>query len=474
MNCSKIFDLAIIGSGIGGSLLASLNQDKRTILFEKDSHVGGCASTFKRFGNSYNTAATTFVGYENGHIIKKMFDSLCFIPNLKQSSMAMRVIQENTIIDRTQNFETFLEQINNNYPNPHNQEFWETVKEIDEKFWKLKHFYYSKKSLLSYAKTALFVVELLKTYKGVLFKSAKGFIADTLGEISNEYKDFINAQLLITVQSSYEKIPLLSMALGLAYPFHKVYYIKGGMGNLIEELLANVNVHTKEEVLNIYKDKKFYRITTSKKEYCAYSVVLNSTVYDSHNLFTQKEILSYYKKFAFNDQSAFMVYLTLDSQEEFLHHYQILLTKKIPNTISNSFFISFSDKQDALLSKNGYSITISCHTKASFWENLNPIEYAQKKEHTEAFIVEEFLNHFKMLTPQNIVNCFSGTAKTFKHYALRSNCGGNKLFFSNFFKLPTTSTPFKGLYNIGDTVFSGQGWPGIALGVDVLNKELNE
>ena len=30
-------------------------------------------------------------------------------------------------------------------------------------------------------------------------------------------------------------------------------------------------------------------------------------------------------------------------------------------------------------------------------------------------------------------------------------------------------TPFKGLFNVGDTIFAGQGWPGIAIGVDVLN-----
>ena len=39
-------------------------------------------------------------------------------------------------------------------------------------------------------------------------------------------------------------------------------------------------------------------------------------------------------------------------------------------------------------------------------------------------------------------------------------------------ELPSCNTPFAGLYNIGDTVFAGQGWPGVAIGVDVLNKML--
>jgi phytoene dehydrogenase-like protein len=46
----KKIDIAIIGSGIGGSLTAALNKNKDIVVFEKDQNLGGCASTFKRFG----------------------------------------------------------------------------------------------------------------------------------------------------------------------------------------------------------------------------------------------------------------------------------------------------------------------------------------------------------------------------------------------------------------------------------------
>lgn len=474
MKCTDVFDIAIIGSGIGGTLIAALNQKKNIIVFEKDKNVGGCAATFKRFGNYYNAGATTFVGYEEGHILKSMFDSFGFYPNIKKSDVAIRVLQDDITIDRTANFEEFLDQINQAYPNKNNRIFWQTIKEIDAKFWKLKNVYGSKKSLLSLAKSALFLAKLLWTYKLTLFKSAQHFIKSTLGEIPKSYEDFINAQLLITVQSNYKTIPLLSMALGLAYPFHKVYYVNGGMGSLIEHLLEGINVHTQEEIIAVYREKDFYRIVSNKDEYCAYKVVLNSTIYDSSKLFSQKKIQNYYQQFAFHDQSAFVMYLTLNSQETFLHHYQIILQHDIPNTISNTFFISLSDKHDNKLSKNGYSLTLSCHTKASFWNTLTQNEYDKEKNRTQEFILEAFLRHFKTLRHENIVHCFSGTSKTFQHYANRLNCGGNTFDFTTLLTLPTASTPFQGLYNVGDTIFSGQGWPGVALGVEVLHKELNE
>jgi phytoene dehydrogenase-like protein len=77
-------DIAVIGSGIGGALFGATNQNRDLILFEKGSNLGGCASTFKRKKYYYNAGATTFVGYENNHIIKNMFDKAKVVPNIKK------------------------------------------------------------------------------------------------------------------------------------------------------------------------------------------------------------------------------------------------------------------------------------------------------------------------------------------------------------------------------------------------------
>ena len=71
-----------------------------------------------------------------------------------------------------------------------------------------------------------------------------------------------------------------------------------------------------------------------------------------------------------------------------------------------------------------------------------------------------------------LVISFAGTSKTFSRYINRSNCGGKAITAKNIFQLPSCNTPFEGLYNVGDTVFAGQGWPGVAIGVEVLNKKV--
>ncbi|MEV9644227.1 phytoene desaturase family protein [Aliarcobacter butzleri] len=465
-------DLTVIGSGIGGSLISILNKDKNLVLFEKDKNLGGTASTFKRFGNYFNSGATTFVGYEDNHIIKEIFDSADFIPDLKKSSYAYRTIINGKSIDRKTDFEEFIESLNSVFYHKNNRYFWQTLKDIDERFWKLKDIYFAKYSLNSYLKSLKTIDILFKEYKFLLFKSAKSFIKEVLGDISKEYQDFIDAQLQITLQSTSKDIPLLSFAIALSYPFHKIFYANGGMGKLFDDMLKDINVKKNEQIMQIKKENNFYRLISSKDEYLTSKLVLNIPVFESKNLFLDEDLQSYYKKFEFYDQSAFVIYLKIDSKKEFLNHYQIILKDNIPNAVSKSFFVSFSHKDDEKLSKNGYSVTISCHTKALFWNELSKEEYERNKEFTKNFILDELLKNIPDIKKEDIKIEFCATSKTFKRYINRFNCGAMPLNLKNIFKIPSSLTPFKNLYNIGDSVFAGQGWPGVALGVKVLNSNL--
>ena len=467
-------ELAVIGTGIGGSLISALNANKNPLVFEKDFNLGGCASTFTRGGFSYNTGATTLAGYEDNHIIKNMFDTISLKPKIIPSDVAIEVNINNKKISRTTNFDEFLDQINENFPNQNNENFWKTIYDIHQKFWKLKNIYYGKYSLKNYYKTSVFIFELLKSFKFNLFTSAQKFISDTLGDISKDYLDFINAQLLITVQSDVKDLTLLSLALGLSYPFHKVYYVENGMGSLIEQILETVDLHTNEKIQNIIQHKNSWILQSNNDEYETKQLILNSSVYQNKELFASKEIQNYYDQFEFSDQSAFVVYLTIKSNEEYLDHYQFIENENLPNCISNSFFVSISHKDDQVLSKDGTrSITISTHSKALFWKQLSKEEYKEQKAITQEFIVNKFLEYFPNIQKENIIKEFSATSLTFNRYINRYNCGGKAIGLRNISQLPSCNTPFKGLYNVGDTVFAGQGWPGVAIGVDVLQRHLD-
>ena len=476
-NINNIADIAVVGSGIGGALISALNKDKNLILFEQDKNLGGCASTFKKNGNYYNAGATTFVGYEENHPVKNVFDKAGFIPDIKKSEVAIRIMQNGKTLDRVKDFDTFLENLNEIYPHKNNKIFWSKIKELDEKFWNFKNVYFAKYSLNSYIKTISSNMQLFTIFGFDILKDADTFIDEILVDISKEYKDFINSQLLITLQTTSENVSLISLALGLSYPFHDVFYVNGGMGALFDGLLKDIDVHKKEKILNIKKEKDFYRIISNQNEYKSKKVILNSSTYDSASLFDDENIKKYYNNFSFSDQSAFVIYLSIKKEnikEELLHHYQILLNENIPNSISNSFFVSVSSSDDEKMTNDSYSLTISTHTKALYWKNLPIQTYEEQKAITQDFIINEFLNNFPNIKKSDIKNCESATSKTFKRYINRYNCGGKAITLKNILQTPTCNTPFENLHSVGDTVFAGQGWPGIALGVDILNKELND
>jgi len=468
----KNLDYAVIGSGIGGALFAALNNDKNLMLFEKDHNLGGCASTFLHNGYHFNTGATTFAGYEDGHIVKKIFDRAKVVPKIKKTKVAYQVIQGDTIINRIQDFEAFLKEIDKAYPNKNNRVFWSKIKEIDAKFWELENIYFARYCVFDLLKTLTFATKLFNHFRLDIFQSSERFIQNTLGDISKEYYDFINASLQITVQQTTKDLPLIFCALGLAYPFHDLYYAQGGMGELVKDLLQNIDYKTNCVVKHIEKYNDDFILHTKNEKYQAKNIILGTSVFDSGKLFDDRKIRNFYNDRDFSDQSAFVIYLKLDSKEEFLHHYQVILDEEIVNCTSSSYFVSFSDKDDSVLSKDGYSITISTHTKAMFWKNLDKETYENKKQETIEFIKKDFLRRFS-LDEASINICFGATSKTFHKFIGRYNCGGISANFKNIFALNGITTPFKGIYHLGDTILGAQGWPGVAIGVDMLDRKLH-
>ena len=111
-------DYAIVGSGIGGSSIAAYLDAKGydTLLFEKEPYLGGCSSTFKHKGFSYNTGATTLAGYQEGQVVKELFDTIGFTPNVISTDPAIVIIQGDKRVARYRDLNTFWMPWKNNIP----------------------------------------------------------------------------------------------------------------------------------------------------------------------------------------------------------------------------------------------------------------------------------------------------------------------------------------------------------------------
>lgn len=469
-------EYAVVGSGIGGASIAAYLDAKGydTVLFEKEPYLGGCSSTFRHRGFSYNTGATTLAGYEEGQIVKEMFDLIDFTPEVIPTDPAIVIIQKDKVVPRHRDLDTFLEALNEHYPHLKNREFWTLVHTISKEFYAMHGHYYSNRTPMSKTISLLSYLPLLLKFQKYLRSNAYMFIQDFYKEISPEYQRFLEAQIMIVAQAPSKEINFFTAALCLSYTFNQTHYVFGGMGQLFKDMTAKMNdVRTNSEIINIERKEGYFTLHTKNDTVKAKRLILNSTIYDSEKLFEPNSLKKYYKKYEHlqNHQSSFMLYMTIKSDASFAHHYQIIQDENYAFTISNALFVSFSDKGDNLISPKGhYSITASIHTDDRWWNNK--ATYLMQKNELKHLLLSTICDTLDIKN-QQIVDVFAASPNTFKRYIKRSQLGGNPITMKNFLpRLPGNDTPVPNLFHVGDSVYAAQGWPGVMLGVSNLRKLL--
>ena len=458
-----MYDFIIVGGGIGGVCSAvTLNQHYKTLLLEKEPNLGGCSGTFIRGTYSYNIGATTFAMYQDGQLMKHFFDTHNIKFNFNKLEIPLCVYINKKIIYRYSDLEKFINHINNVFPHPAHQKFWRDILNLSESFYKEYNVYYNTSDIFETTKTLFSFGKQFVKFTLPLLQNAKTTLESYFGtKIDKDFLSFIENQLLIVAQTHLEKTNFLTLALALSYPLYDNFYIQGGIGKLFDTIKEKAGtIHTNEEFIKAEKYDTYYKVYTTKNTYETKKIVFNNTY---KNNIKEKNHLT---------QSAFVVYIALKSEQDFLHHYQLIQEKLLTHTISNSIFVSFSDKNDDIMAPKGeYSVTISIHTSTVFWDNLSKEEYREKKRVVQNEVIKLFCDTFKINT-SDIIEHFSATPNTFGRYIKRRVLGGTPLEFKNYF-LKFGSPKVGDFYYCGDNIFPAQGWAGVVAGVVNMKKVID-
>lgn len=473
-------EFAIIGGGIGGCANAALlgAHGRDVVLLEKEPILGGCASTFKHNGRHYNTGATTVSGYFEGGILKRLFDDAHVTPSLIQSDPAIVIIQEEHHIRRSSNIHIFLNDLRKAFPHPSHELFWNLVRDITQTFYTLPHTqYYSNRSIWNKIISIGSFLPLMQQFKSYLFTPAMKVIESHYGKISEEYRAFLDAQVMIVAQAHLEEVSFFAAAVALGYTFMPTHYPIGGMGALCTSLVFNVtDVRTKSEVNSIRKEKGLFCIEGKFGTLHAKNLIMGTSVYDSGSWFKDDNIKKYYSKLTHNDnhQSAFVLYMSIN-KGAYEHHYQIILKEQFPHTLSQSIFVSISDSSDDTIAPSGtLTLTASIHVDSREWMGLSPTRYKEQKWNLKTLIEKKVCDTLGIMN-EHVIESFAATPKTFKRYINRSQLGGNPLKMDvSLLSIPANDSPIEGLYHAGDTVYPAQGWPGVVMGAYNLLRTLHE
>jgi len=472
-------EYAVIGGGIGGCAAAALlnHEAHDVVLLEKEPTLGGCASTFTHHAHQYNAGATTISGYHENGIVRKLFDTLNLTPDLISTDPAITLIQGDKQCIRYRDLDRFIQEIETFYPHAKHREFWTLVHSMGDTFYTMHGHYYSNQSTLKKIRSLLSLFPIVTRFLPYLCGDARTFIEKFYNGISEEYRNFMDAQILIVAQEKSDKVNFFTAALSLGYTFNETHYPVGGMSRVCETLVSKIpDVRTSCEVHSISRQNEYYVLITRHGIIKAKNIVMGTSHYNSAHYFDDQEIQSYYHCYTKldNHQSAFLLYLTIRTQKIFHHHYQLIAKEVLPHTLSKALFISFSDTSDTHIAIEGhYSITASIHTDSRFWLGLSPVHYkGQKKELHD--LLQAWICDTLSIDSNEIIDSFAATPKTFGRYINRTQLGGNALSIANFLpRLPSNDTPIKGLYHVGDTTYAAQGWPGVVMGAHNLMKVIH-
>jgi len=487
------YDAIVIGSGMGGMTTASLlAQRGLNVLVLEAAHLpGGCSSSYKRKGYIFESGATTLIGFDKHQPLRWLEKKLHINIPKWPLDPSMAVYMDGQPINRWRNREDWIKEAGSVFGNENGQsKFWNLAFKLSDQVWELseKNSFFppvSSKDLLRLVNTLnlKYLKALIYNFKTVE-EVARECMVDTPG-----FLRFLDEQLIITAQAKTTETPFLFGAPAITYTNSTNYYVPGGLLQMIQTLQRYLeeqggSLHCKEQVTGLHRKESLYEVTTNKALYKAPVVISNIPIWNMADI-TTGEIKKYYNKLADKFDKAWgAVTMGLVTEDHYpgdlpLHN-QLILTKgvKMPFTGANSVFVSLSHPDDTLRSKKGERVlNVSCHTNAEAWFGLNG-SYEDKKEMIKSYIINVLQSKLPGFDEAAVKMVFLATPVTWQNWVYRKfgRVGGiPQQMEQSVWDWPSNQTPFSGLFACGDTVFPGQGIPGVTLsGINTYHRIIKQ
>ena len=481
----------IVGAGIGGltagALLAKRGYD--VTIYDQAIVPGGCASTFKRRGFTFDVGATQVAGLEPGGIHHRIFNELEIdLPETSYCDPACAVYLpgETEPINVWRDPEKWQAERQRQFPG--SEPFWQLLNKLFLASWKFQ----SRDPVLP-PRNLWDTWQLVSSVRlGTLITLPFTFM--TVGDALRLYglsgdkrlKTFLDMQLKLYSQVDADQTALLyaATALSVSQAPQGLFHLQGSMQVLSDCLVKGLEKYggrlkmrhcvtsiqtegTKAVAVEVRDHKG---ITTTEK---AHHIVTNVTVQNLVRLVDNDEInrafVGYRKRVAKLPQpsGAFVIYLGVDRAAipencpphlQFLYDYEGIIGE------NNSLFVSVSKPGDGRAKEGRATIIASSFTDASMWWRGTEEEYQQlKQQYTTEAIAS--LNSYFHLTPNTIIHQEAATPRTFATYTARERgiVGGIGQRVATFGPFGFANrTPIKNLWLVGDSTHPGEGTAGVS------------
>lgn len=480
---NEIYDLAIVGGGIGGLSLAALAQRAglRTILCESHTKLGGCAGYFERGAFTFDCGATALMGLAPGEPIHDLLRAIGMdFTGVK--SPEYRICLPDTDLVMTPETHDWHSAIVSLFPEVADQavRFWQIQEAIGTRMFKAG----SSLPRLPLRSIGDIIHNIRILGVGGSFCAATTLVTvdhllRVLGLSRNvRFRAIVAMLLQDTAQAGPETVPLANAAaclqayrLGLSRPSGSMKAFAEGLGQTFARWGGDLRTATIVDQVShadnttpvsdgfIVKTRRGHRIH-------ARQVAMNLPLDLCSKILSPELLQRKLQSKATRSQakwSAFTAYAALDaaavtSHKSLYHH--VLQDYSRPIHDGNNVLISLSPEGDP-----GYAppdvrvVTMSTHVRPEEWEGLSAEAHLARKAEYAKRMMSALDRAFPGVS-QSIRHAEFATPRSFARYTRRplGRVGGPPVSRSRSNLMAVDPSVLgRGLWVVGDSVFPGQG-----------------
>ena len=478
--------VVVIGAGIGGLTAAALlaRRGYSVMTFDQAYVPGGCASTFKRRGFTFDVGATQVAGLEPGGVHNQIFEFLDMpLPAATPCDPACAVYlpHEAKPISIWRDPDQWQAERQRQFPN--SEPFWQLLKTLFQASWRFQ----GREPVLP-PRNVWDMWQLISAVRPDTLVTAP-FTFSTVGQLLKVFglygdrrlKTFLDLQLKLYSQVDTDETALLyaATALGVSQEPQGLFHLEGSMQVLSDRLVASLERdhgklllrHTVEKIhlRNGYVTGVTVRSQKTGETWIetADIVVANVTVQNLVALLGDQAPPGYQQRVdkLADASGAFVVYLGVDQAAIPANcppHLQFLYDYERPIGENNSLFVSVSRPGDGRAPDGKATIIASSFTDLNQWQQAADYD-ARKQYYTRVTIAK--LGQFFDLRPKHLLHIEAGTPRTFERFTGRDRgaVGGLGMRLSTFGPFGFANrTPVPGLWLVGDCTHPGEGTAGVS------------
>jgi len=494
----------VIGAGIGGLTAGALLalRGYRVLILDQAIVPGGCASTFKRKGFTFDVGATQVAGLEPGGIHYRIFEELeVELPSATpcDPGCAVYLPGETEPINVWRDRHKWEVERQRQFPG--SEPFWKLLAKLFEVSWEFqsRNPVLPPRSLWDLWQLASAVrPSTMITLPYTLLTVGDALRRYGLGE-DRRLRTFLDLQLKLYSQVNAEETALLyaATALSVSQEPQGLFHLHGSMQVLSDRLVEalkkyggqllmrhtveHIHVEPKGASSVVIRNQKTGEVWTEAADHVVANVTVQNLVQlldgdkgREKNLKSKiqnpksKILLAGYGHRVDKlppASGAFVVYLGVDESAipaKCPPHLQFLYDYDGPIGENNSLFVSVSRPGDGRAPEGKATIIASSFTDARNWWQCADYE-ALKREYTEEAIAR--LSQFFHLTPETILHVEAATPRTFARFTGRDRgaVGGIGQRVPTFGPFGFANrTPVKRLWLVGDSTHPGEGTAGVS------------